>query len=119
MVNCEQFETENESAHHIKNAIEIIHTFEVCFSLPMRVRSAHDFRPNWRGTSTYLFPSLRLSPKRKCLRIIIVIVVLTLLTMGLDIFLSGGSALKSLLQIWTGFNLPGKSVNAGEVFFLT
>ena len=84
----------------------------------MRARSTHDFRPNWRGTSGLLIPSLRLSPKRKCLRITIVIVVLTLLTIGLDIFLSGGSALSWLLQIWTGFNLSGKSVHAGESFYI-
>ena len=82
----------------------------------MRARSTHDFRPNWLGTSALLIPSLRLSPKRKCLRITIVIVVLTLLTLGLDIFLSGGSALSWLLQIWTGFNLSGKNVHAGEFF---
>ena len=83
----------------------------------MRARSAHDLRPNWRGTSTYHIPSFRLSSKRKCFRIAVVSAVVTVLTLALDLILSGGSALGWLLQIWTILDFSEPSVHAGEFIY--
>ena len=84
----------------------------------MKTRPAPDFRPNWRGTSILNIPSLRLSSKRKYLRITIVIVAVTLLTIGLDLMLSGGSALKWLLQIWRGLSFSENRVHAGRSTYI-
>ena len=84
----------------------------------MRARSLQDLRPTWRAKSTLPIPSLRPSAKRKCFRLSLAVVAVTIVAATVYIVMCGGMALSSglswLIQIWTGLDFSEPSVHAGK-----
>ena len=83
----------------------------------MSARSLQDLRPTWRAKSTLPIPSLRPSAKRKCFRLSLAVVAVTIVAVTVDLVMCGGMALSSglswLIQIWAGLDFSEPSVHAG------